>query len=993
LIFNFRDRWRLTAAEVGQSVNRVALALLCAAVLTTVCARHASAQIQAIDLLGVSGAASAPGISSDGSTVVSDIFYGVSGRVEAARWVNGTTTGLGFLDASNPQRLSFATAASADGSVIVGQSTNAANSGQAFRWSGGVMIGLSGGIATGVSADGNVIVGDTLDVFGQSQAFRWVGGTMSGLAPLNVLGFSHASGVSADGSITVGGSGLSTTEAVEWVGSTVTGLGFLDPGNPNRSSSALAISANGTAIVGLSLNSENRQEATLWAGGKIMGLGFLAPSFPNRSSQANAVSSDGAVIVGSSTTSSGTDAAFRWTSNLGMQPIQGILAAGGFDVSGFQLDNATGVSGDGTVIVGAGWIAHIPVNAFALFDLAGADHTIGSLVWGGIVTNSGPTPATLTVGSDNSSATFIGTIQDGTSPTALTKVGTGNQTLSGNNTYTGVTTINGGTLSVNGSIASSSMTTVNAGGTLGGNGIVGNTTVNGGTLSPGNSIGLLTVQGSLVLTAASSYMVEVSPSAADRTNVAGTATLGGATVNASFTAGAYVAKQYTIVNATGGVSGTFNSLANTNLPTNFVSSLSYDTNNAYLNLALDYGALPSLNQQHVANALTGFFNTTGGIPGVFALLTPAGLAQLSGETAVGSQQTTFNAMTQFITLLLDPFIDGRGNIPASATSAMPFAEQGDDANAYASAGRKRTAAEREAYAAIYRKASKRDSYDPRWSVWAAGFGGSQTSDGNVALGSNNTTSRVFGMAAGADYIFSPRTIAGFALAGGGTSFNVANAGSGRSDLFQAGAFVRHTVGSAYISGALAYGWQDITTDRTVTIAGVDRLRAQFNASAFSGRVEGGYRFVTPWMGGVGVTPYAAGQFTTFDLPAYAEQVVSGANTFALGYAAKDVTATRSELGIRTDKSFAMQNAILTLRGRFAWAHDYNNDRNIGATFQTLPGASFVVGGAAQASDSALATASAEVKWRNGFSLAGTFEGEFSGTTTSYAGKGVARYAW
>ena len=50
-------------------------------------------------------------------------------------------------------------------------------------------------------------------------------------------------------------------------------------------------------------------------------------------------------------------------------------------------------------------------------------------------------------------------------------------------------TVNGGTLSVNGSIASSSLTTVNAGGTLGGNGTVGNTTINGGTLAPGNSIG------------------------------------------------------------------------------------------------------------------------------------------------------------------------------------------------------------------------------------------------------------------------------------------------------------------------------------------------------------------------------------------------------------------------------------------------------------------------------------------------------------------------
>ena len=179
----------------------------------------------------------------------------------------------------------------------------------------------------------------------------------------------------------------------------------------------------------------------------------------------------------------------------------------------------------------------------------------------------------------------------------------------------------------------------------------------------------------------------------------------------------------------------------------------------------------------------------------------------------------------------------------------------------------------------------------------------------------------------------------------------------------------------------------------MTIAGIDQLRAQFNANAYSGRVEGGYRFVTPWIGGIGITPYAAGQFTTFDLPAYAERALFGTNTFALAYGSKSVTDTRSELGVRSDKSFAMQDSILTLRGRFAWAHDFDPGRNIGATFQTLPGASFVVNGAAQASDSALTTASAELKWRSGVSLAATFEGEFSDVTRSYAGKGVVRYQW
>src|SRR5258705_217918 len=133
-----------------------------------------------------------------------------------------------------------------------------------------------------------------------------------------------------------------------------------------------------------------------------------------------------------------------------------------------------------------------------------------------------------------------------TAGTVLVKAGT--TILTTTNTYTGATIIDGGTLSVNGSIAHSAVT-VNAGGVLGGNGTVGNTTINGGALAPGNSIGLLTVNGNLSFTAASSYMVEISPTNADRVNVTGTATLSGATVNLSFVsaAGSSVAKQYTIV--------------------------------------------------------------------------------------------------------------------------------------------------------------------------------------------------------------------------------------------------------------------------------------------------------------------------------------------------------------------------------------------------------------------------------------------------------------
>ena len=82
-----------------------------------------------------------------------------------------------------------------------------------------------------------------------------------------------------------------------------------------------------------------------------------------------------------------------------------------------------------------------------------------------------------------------------------------------------------------------------------------------------------------------------------------------------------------------------------------------------------------------------------------------------------------------------------------------------------------------------------------------------------------------------------------------------------------------------------------------------------------------------------------------------------------------------------------------MRGRLAWAHDFNTDRNVTAVFQALPGASFVVNGAAQARDAALTSAAAELSWRNGWSAAASFEGEFSAISRSYAGKGVVRYAW
>ena len=133
---------------------------------------------------------------------------------------------------------------------------------------------------------------------------------------------------------------------------------------------------------------------------------------------------------------------------------------------------------------------------------------------------------------------------------------------------------------------------MNAGGTLAGSGTVGSTEITGGTLAPGSAggsvFGPLTVAGSLSFTAASTYLVQVSPAISATTIVAAAANLGGAQVSAAFLPGSYVARQYTILTATGELGNTtFNPTVLSN-NANLSGTLSYDPTNAYLNIRLNF---------------------------------------------------------------------------------------------------------------------------------------------------------------------------------------------------------------------------------------------------------------------------------------------------------------------------------------------------------------------------------------------------------------------
>ncbi|MCS3726131.1 autotransporter outer membrane beta-barrel domain-containing protein [Bradyrhizobium betae] len=337
-------------------------------------------------------------------------------------------------------------------------------------------------------------------------------------------------------------------------------------------------------------------------------------------------------------------------------------------------------------------------------------------------------------------------------------------------------------------------------------------------------------------------------------------------------------------------------------------------------------------------------------------------------------QATFLAMTQFTQALLDPTIDGRGIGPAEFDAELStYAAMGNDPT-HGGIGR-------EAYAALYGKPSLATA---QWSVWASGFAGSQ-----VSTGGSGGASRSFGTVVGADYALSPQTRMGFALAGGGTGF-ANNFSSGRSDLFQAGAFARHSIGLAYVTTALAYGWQAITGDYQVTPAGTGQLNEAINANAYSGRLEGGYRIATRWLG---VTPYAAAQITTFRLPSDAAQPAYTVDASPAAPGSDSFTDSRTELGLRTSASFALPGSVMNLRGRLAWAHDFSAGQPIPAAFQSLPGRGFLVGGTALAPNAALTGVALELRDLRGWSASANLDSEVSSLVRSYTGKAVLRYAW
>ncbi|OHB48846.1 MAG: hypothetical protein A2Y10_06230 [Planctomycetes bacterium GWF2_41_51] len=251
---------------------------------------------------------------------------------------------------------------SADGSVVVGSSSSG-NGYEAFRWTSETgMQGLGDlpgrdfySVAQGISGDGSVIVGYGHSSSGYSEAFRWtVSEGMVSLGDLSGGGFfSGAMAASYDGSVIVGYghsdlcTGGESIEAFYWTASGgMVGIGDLPGGR--FGSAGYSVSYDGSVIVGYGVTSSHWTSFRWTSSEGMTGYSF--------GYMANDVSADGTVMVGDSTSGE----AFRWTEDEGIQML-------GKWAPNYLRTSASTVSGDGCVVAGYGFLAEYTAYSHDVF--------------------------------------------------------------------------------------------------------------------------------------------------------------------------------------------------------------------------------------------------------------------------------------------------------------------------------------------------------------------------------------------------------------------------------------------------------------------------------------------------------------------------------------------------------------------------------------------------------------------------------------------------
>jgi autotransporter-associated beta strand protein len=595
-------------------------------------------------------------------------------------------------------------------------------------------------------------------------------------------------------------------------------------------------------------------------------------------------------------------------------------------------------------------------------DLNGNDVTVASLAGRGGTIELGA--QTLTV-AGNRSTSFGGSI---TGTGGLMKTGDGLLNLTGANTYTGPTSVTNGLLAVNGSITSD--VTVGPGGSLGGAGTISGSVINTGTLAPGNSIGTLTITGNLNQATGATYQVELNNQGqADRTNVTGIATLGGM-VNFIADLGVYAPQQtYTILNAAGGIAGTFAGAAG-----NYAflyPSLSYDARNAYLTVARSFARGAQTPNQAAVGAVFDANSATatgpfGSAIAALTILSPAaGTAALNALS--GQNYSGFSSVGVAGAQLFMSNFAGQAGGSTGSSNRVALAEACDVAC---------------------------DSVTPAlWGAWGGAVGGLGTVGGNANAGT--LTYNLGGFAGGIDRKLAPDFLMGVTVGfSGGTQWVQGFEGQGTTGTVQAGLYGSYARGLLYVDGLAAYAYSDNQMTRQIAIPGIPTVTAQgrTGVNQVFGQVEAGYRFDIGGVAQAYVTPFARLQAATATQAAFTE---TGAGALGLSVAAQTTNSLRTVFGAQLGGAMDLGwREKLAMQFRLGWGHEFaDTARPVTASFLGAPASPFTTYGAAPLRDSVVLGLAANTAIADSTSAYLRYEGDVSYQNAAHALTAGVRMTW
>jgi uncharacterized protein with beta-barrel porin domain len=605
----------------------------------------------------------------------------------------------------------------------------------------------------------------------------------------------------------------------------------------------------------------------------------------------------------------------------------------------------------------------------------------------------------------------------------FSKTGAGSLIVAGRTIAAGNVAVDAGALGVGGTLTMQGGTlTVAQGATLAGFGrLVGNATVNG-TLSPGQlpnyadlaannggtvpagipltgtSVGTLTVQGQMTLSASATLQAGIDgalqmpggPGTIDKIIVTGAGSVfnAGGTLepllrgniggNNNYTPALGTAYAIIIGENGGAVGGQFAQMIQpaAGLAANTRLDVVYSATSVTLNVtALNFQALAAqdklnANQQAVAGAL----DAARPQPGARARAAEApsfddlydddlaeiedDLAQLSGQGIATNAHSVLNGFAGFAGVIF-----GR---QAMLGAFAPAAQQLAQNNTGAAASDASTG---------LLNAEVPDT----WTFWAEGFGRwSQVGDTDQLPGADMHGS---GVTIGADRAFSPTLIAGGAL-GYFRTVTQSFAAYTRSDSFAAAFYATWLPGNFVLDGQLAAGPTTTGTWRIVQFLGATDVRGTADGWGVQGAARAGYRLD---LDGVTLQPFAGLSLQNLHHGAYGETTDIG-----LDFPDQDFTRLTSTLGVDLHRQF--QFAGLSLRPQFsaAWIHDLHD---AGLTTRTaLFDEPFDIDAASPGRDGAEVRFTLSAGWSEEFSFFAGYSGEFRRNATAHEARAGIRLA-